>query len=102
MSWETSDRRDRLPPDWKKRVARIWERDKGQCRWRLPSGARCPRKGADVDHIVNNDDHSEANLRLLCRHHHDKKTAWEAVAGRARRRTGGKKRRTEAQPGGLP
>ncbi len=96
MAWETSDRRLRLPPDWKQRVAKVWERDKGQCTWRLPSGKRCPRPGADVDHRVNNDNHDLSNLQLLCRHHHDKKTGREALAGRRIKRTG---RPEEPHPG---
>lgn len=96
MAWETSDRRARLPADWKKRVAAIWARDGGRCTWRLPkTGKRCPRKGADVDHIRNNDDHSPSNLRLLCRVHHDQKTQREAQRGRAKR----PKRAPEAHPG---
>lgn len=96
MAWEGSDRRARLPADWKQRVNDVWKRDKGQCTWRLPSGKRCPRKGADVDHIRNDDDHALSNLRLLCRHHHDKKTAWESLVGRGRRK--GKKRSEERHP----
>lgn len=97
MAWETSDRRLRLPPDWPQRVAEVWKRDRGQCTWRLPSGARCPRKGADVDHRVPGDNHDLRNLQLLCRHHHDKKTQREAFAGR--RKT--KKRPEERHPGML-
>ena len=96
MAWESSDRRLRLPPDWPERVKQVWARDKGQCTWRLPSGKRCPRKGADVDHRKNNDDHSLSNLQLLCRHHHDKKTQREAWAGRQGRR--GRKRPEERHP----
>lgn len=98
MAWEGSDRRLRLPPDWKQRVAAVWKRDGGQCTWKLPrTGKRCPRKGADVDHIRNNDDHSLGNLRLLCRHHHDQKTQREALFGRARRKL--PKRAEEPHPG---
>jgi len=99
MSWETSDRRERLPGDWKQRVKKVWARAKGQCEWRLDSGARCPRKGADVDHIRNDDNHSMGNLRLLCRHHHDKKTQREARFGKAKKRPA--KRREEESPGRL-
>lgn len=86
MAWETSDRRLRLPPDWPERVKKVWARDKGRCTWRLPSGKRCPRRGADVDHRVNNDNHDLSNLQLLCGHHHDKKTQREAYAGRQKRK----------------
>lgn len=96
MAWESSDRRQRLPPDWQARVNAVWARDSGICRWRLPSGKRCPRKGRDVDHVINNDDHSLPNLRLLCGHHHDKKTQWESLAGRRKGRGG--KRQEERHP----
>lgn len=97
MAWENSDRRLRLPTDWKQRVAAVWKRDGGRCTWKLPSGARCPRPGADVDHIRNDDNHDLRNLRLLCRHHHDKKTQWESRMGRQRRKS--RKRPEEARPG---
>lgn len=96
MAWEGSDRRLRLPPDWNQRVNKVWQRDGGRCTWRLPSGKRCPRKGRDVDHIKNDDNHDLSNLRLLCGHHHDKKTQWESRMGRARGR--GRKRPDERHP----
>jgi len=99
MAWETSDRSARLPADWKQRVAQVWKRDEGRCTWRLPSGARCPRPGRDVDHIGGDDDHRLFRLRLLCGTHHDRKTQREAWAGRSRPKT--KKRREERQPGRL-
>jgi len=99
MAWETSNRSLQLPPDWKARVAAVWKRDGGRCRWLLPkSGKRCPRPGADVDHRYGPHRHEIDDLWLLCRAHHDKKTAKEAVAGR-RRRKGGKVRRQERHPG---
>jgi len=98
MAWETSDRSDRLPPDWKNLVKKVWARDRGRCTWKLRSGARCPRKGADVDHRKNNDDHSLSNLQLLCRHHHDKKTQREAWMGK-QKRSKVRARREERHPG---
>lgn len=99
MAWETSDRASRLPDDWKQRVAQVWKRDKGRCRWVLPSGARCPRPGRDVDHRDNDDNHDLRNLRLLCGTHHDRKTQREARFGRTRPKV--KKRPAERQPGTL-
>lgn len=97
--WSGSDRRSRLPSDWKQRVAKVWERDKGRCTWKLPrTGARCPRPGADVDHVKNDDNHELWNLRLLCRHHHNQKTQREARFGRSQRRKP-RKRREERHPG---
>ena len=100
MAWETSDRRDRLPADWKQRVAAVKKRDGGRCTWKLPSGARCPRAGTDVDHRVPGDNHDLRNLQLLCDHHHKKKTAREAWAGKHRRRKP-KKRPSPRHPGAL-
>lgn len=102
MAWESSDRRSRLPSNWSALVKAVKQRDGGRCTWRLPSGARCPRPGTDVDHRRNDDDHSLANLRLLCRAHHDQKTQREAYAGRRRpKATSAGNRRTERQPGSL-
>lgn len=86
MAWETSDRRLRLPPNWNALVKQVKERDGNRCTWKLPSGARCPRRGTDVDHRKNDDDHSLSNLQLLCAHHHGKKTQREAWAGKGRRK----------------
>jgi 5-methylcytosine-specific restriction endonuclease McrA len=97
--WQNSDRRSRLPADWNERVAKVWARDGGRCTWRLPSGARCPRPGRDVDHRRNDDNHSLDNLQLLCGDHHDKKTQGEARRAKAARRK--KPRRPEEQHPGL-
>lgn len=98
MAWETSDRRARLPANWNVLVAKVKERDGGRCTWKLTSGARCPRVGTDVDHRKNNDDHSLRNLQLLCAHHHGKKTAREAWAGKRQKRQG-RQKRVEQHPG---
>lgn len=98
MAWETSDRRERLPADWPKRVARVKERDGNRCTWKLPSGVRCPRVGTDVDHRVPGDNHDLRNLQLLCRHHHDKKTQREAWAGR-KKKAPKKQKRADRHPG---
>lgn len=97
MTWDTSDRRERLPADWWQRVKAVKERDGNRCTWRLPSGKRCPRRGTDVDHRKPGDDHSLANLQLLCPDHHKRKTAGEAYAGRMRRK--GRQRPDERHPG---
>ena len=87
MSWESSDRRERLPADWAQRVRRVKDRDGWRCRWILPSGKRCPRGRAtghrlDVDHRRNDDNHDLENLWCLCEDHHKSKTQKEALAGR--------------------
>lgn len=107
MGWETSDRRSRLPADWlrivhrvKRRALRTSKLGIEQCEKRLPSGARCPRKGTDVDHRIPNDDHSETNLQLLCPTHHERKTVQEAAQGRAAFKRS-KYRPSEDHPGTL-
>lgn len=96
--WASSDRQASLPSNWKQLVAEVWKRDGGQCRWLLPkSGKRCPRKGADVDHRYGPNRHKIDDLWLLCRTHHDAKTAKESYAGRMKRKT--KKRPPERHPG---
>lgn len=92
MGWETSDRRQRLPPDWNARRRRVLERDRGICHV-------CGLPGADqVDHVIAGDDHSDANLAAIhavpC--HRDKTTA-EAAAARARQPR--RQRPAERHPG---
>jgi 5-methylcytosine-specific restriction protein A len=87
VSWETSDRKSRLPKNWPQLVAKVKKRAGGRCEWRLPrSGKRCPRDGVDVDHIRNNDNHDLSNLRLLCETHHDRKSSGEGRKARADKR----------------
>lgn len=97
MAWEGSDRRATLPPDWADRVKQVWKRDEGRCRWRLPSGKRCPRRGAEVDHRYSRSNHDVGALWLLCKTHHDAKTAKEAYAGKAKKKP--PRRPPEAHPG---
>lgn len=89
MTWDTSDRRQRLPENWgalvravKRRARETSPAGNEQCEWHLPSRKRCPRKGTDVDHIQPNDNHSLSNLRLLCPHHHGKKSSQEGFQAR--------------------
>lgn len=107
MSWDSSDRRQRLPENWGSLVRAVKTKAKAtsrlgieQCQARLPSGARCPRVGTDVDHVIPNDDHSLKNLRLLCPTHHGKKSSKEgAEARRAFKQS--KYRPREEHPGTL-
>jgi len=100
MAWETSDRRSRLPDNWGELVRAVKRDAKGRCEKKLRSGARCPRPGTDVDHIIPNDDHSLKNLRLLCPTHHGQKSSSEgAQARRAFKQS--KYRPREEHPGTL-
>ncbi|MFD6636753.1 HNH endonuclease [Micromonospora chalcea] len=99
--WQNSDRRDRLPPDWPAIRRRILARDGHRCRFTNTYGERCKEAAVDVDHIENNDDHSDRNLRAACEWHHDKKSGAEGAAARAAaiRRASKKFQRTEVHPG---
>jgi 5-methylcytosine-specific restriction protein A len=90
VAWSDGEGRQ-LPPDWFKIVSVVKARAKKssplgieQCEKRLPSGKRCPRKGTDVDHKYDRDDHRPHRLQLLCPDHHKRKTADEARQGRQR------------------
>jgi 5-methylcytosine-specific restriction protein A len=86
VSWETSDRKDRLPADWPKLVALVKKRAGGRCEWRLPSRKRCPRDGTDCDHRVAGDNHALSNLQWLCAAHHAKKSSMEGRKAKSDRR----------------
>lgn len=83
--WKDSNRRRELPPDWPRIRQRIIARDAGVCQWPEPDGTRrngfgepiCGAPGRDVDHRIRGNDHRDANLQLLCRDHHARKSAAE-------------------------
>ncbi|TFD58025.1 HNH endonuclease [Cryobacterium sp. Hh7] len=83
MGWETSDRRDRLPRDWPRRVENTRAIAGGRCQAIMNAGTRCVEVGTDCDHIEHGDNHDQDNLQWLCGWHHDRKTAREARAARA-------------------
>jgi 5-methylcytosine-specific restriction enzyme A len=101
MAWEGSDRRNRLPADWKKIRRQILKRDGFACQWRTGPMSVCGETGNEVDHIRPGDDHSPANLRVLCNWHHKKKSSSEG--GRAslakRKANNSRFRRDEVHPG---
>lgn len=106
--WHGSDRRSRLPPGWDKLRKRVL-RDAGhRCQVLDTYGVRCTEPALDVDHIINDDNHSyfgpgdeRNNLRAICEWHHDKKSSAEGAAARwaAIRRSSKKFTRTETHPG---
>jgi 5-methylcytosine-specific restriction protein A len=73
VSWSTSDRHDRLPSNWPALVAQVKRRAKGRCEDKHHADG-CDGRGTQVDHIVQGDDHSLANLQLLSGPCHDRKT----------------------------
>ncbi len=96
MGWETSDRKAELPRGWATIRTRILRRDGYRCQAKLTTGKLCGASANQVDHIIPGLDHSDANLRALCRWHHDRKSAREGVAARAPRPT--KARPPESHP----
>jgi len=94
--WQGSTRLARLPKDWQRRRQAVIRRDGGRCR-------RCGAPAREVDHIVPGDDHTLANLQLLCRRCHLAKSAHEgttaAVAARARHPS--QRRPPEPHPGSI-
>lgn len=75
--WKNSDRRSRLPADWKSRRARVFRRANGVC-----EVVGCSDAATDCDHILRGDDHSLSNLRALCQLHHAQKSSAEGNAAR--------------------
>ncbi|MFE5828757.1 HNH endonuclease [Streptomyces sp. NPDC056508] len=86
MAWAGSNRRQRLPKDWPAIVRRIKRRDRHRCTTVFETAGRCTQRGTDVDHIIPGDDHSDDNLRLLCRWCHSKKSAREGGQAAALKR----------------
>lgn len=105
MTWGPEGRH--LPPNWGSLVKAVKYRAKAtsplkieQCEARLPrSGKRCPDPGVDVDHKGDKDDHSLANLRLLCEFHHDQKTSDQGHAAWAAKKAPKKSLRRDEHPG---
>lgn len=89
MSWETSNRKQRLPADWQKRRRRILRRDRGIC-------YVCGQPGADgVDHVLRGDDHGDENLAAIHqRPCHAQKSSREGRAAQPKQR-----RTPEPHPG---
>ena len=84
MAWQGNPRT--TTTTWRRTRLRVLARDGHQCTW-VEDGERCTATADEVDHIVP---HSQGgtddddNLRSLCGPHHDRKTAAEGVAARAR------------------
>lgn len=91
--WAGSDRRDRLPSNWRKIRARILARD--------PICVLCGVRPSEFcDHIVAKaDDHSDAGLQGLCRPCHDQKSSAEGLAARRANPRPGRRRPPEQHPG---
>ena len=120
-----SRRRRPLPPEWATVIRpRVLRRDGHRCLWMFQAerilaqpghgitihevmmlAGACTVRGSEVDHIDPDGPDEDANLRSLCRGHHQVKSSGEGgrAAGIVRRaRAAGKKRPPEAHPGLRP
>lgn len=93
--WTGSTRRSQLPPNWAHTRTRILQRDNHQCTW-TTDGQRCPNPATDIDHIQPGNNHTDTNLRALCRTHHNHKSSIEGNTQRWKHRT---TRTPEQHPG---
>lgn len=73
MSWQTSDRRARLPKNWPTLRAKVKRRANGKCE-AVAHVPECNGIGTDCDHVKQGDDHSLDNLQWLSRPCHEAKT----------------------------
>lgn len=99
-SWQNSNRRDRLPPDWPQRRKYVLRRDHHECQTDI-AGEICGAKADQVDHIRPGDDHSYANLEAICEWCHGRKSSKEGNAARrkVRQEIADRFRNSEDHPG---
>lgn len=97
-AWRGSRRRGQLPANWTDIRKAVKARAGGRCEKRLPSGARCPRRGTDADHVGDRDNHSMSNLEWACSFHHLAKSSIEGQVEKAKRAAKWK-REPEGHPG---
>ena len=91
-----SSRGRQLPAGWAATRQRIKKRAGGRCEWRHKDGMRCIFTGQECDHVEDNADHLDSNLRWLCKIHHQMHTQAQAAAARAKNP---KNRPPETHPG---
>lgn len=98
MTWNTSNRAQRLPTNWPALRLLVLRRDRHICRLRI--AGICITQATEVDHIVAGDDHSTRNLQAVCSACHARKSALEGVAAQQAERDR-KKRPAEKHPGSI-
>lgn len=99
ISWESSNRRSRLPREWFRIREAILRRDGYQCQLQLGG---CSSAASEVDHRVHGDNHDPSNLQAACSSCHRKKSSSEggrASASARRYRDSQKRRPAERHPG---
>jgi len=100
VAWATSDRRQRLPPNWQATRAQVRARAQGRCE-ATTHDPDCDGRGTDADHITPGDDHTPGNLAWLSGPCHMAKTARETAA-RNTARAAMRRRPIETHPGEMP
>ena len=70
MSWDSSNRRLTLPPDWGRVRLRVLKRDNYKCQLKLEC---CTGSATEVDHINSPEDHSA--LQAVCSACHARKSS---------------------------
>ena len=83
MSWNNSNRRDRLPPWWNTFTTQYLLKHP-KCAIKYTG---CLGDATDVDHIIPGDDHSEGNLQPACSYCHDRKSSKEGNAVQSKMRS---------------
>jgi len=83
MSWNTSNRRNELPPDWRHRKHAVHQRDNWTC---IDCGHHDPTgRTLECDHTANRHNHELHTLATRCHTCHTRRTQAQAAAARTQR-----------------
>lgn len=98
-NWDGSNRKSRLPKNWKSIRKKVLQRDHYECQM-INDGRYCFAEANQVDHINPGDDHSLDNLQSLCQKCHANKSTTEGheALREKRREISSRFRRNEATP----
>lgn len=100
MSWEGSDRKQRLPKNWQALRKQVLVRDKRMCQIvSIETGYICGLEANEVDHIIHGDNHELSNLQAICTWHHRRKSSQEGNASKIKYAP--RNRKPEKHPGSL-
>lgn len=99
LMWSTSDRKDRLPPNWQEIRRIVKARAKGKCEAEVHAKG-CPGWGSEADHIIPGDDHRIESIQWLSGPCHWAKTNRETAARNRERKTA-RYKPSEQHPGRL-
>lgn len=99
MGWDSSRRRDQLPPNWQQLRRAAKTRAHGYCEHVNDDGTRCTNPGTDLHHAGDRNDHRLEALQWLCREHHDVQTRRQSREAWNKRYIEAKKRSPETHPG---